>query len=260
MDGVIIENAMPGTPRPTIVFLHGGGGSGAQFQHSAAIDRELSARGIVAIYPSGERRHWNDGFMGRARETSSRNDVHFLDTMLDFYVAQKIVDPSRLYIAGISNGGMMTQRMLCASRYTFSGALVAVATHPDIGRCKNPRITPLQIMWGSEDQFFPPDGKRGNVWNDRNQPTSRADTAAFWAKANGCLNEAAITATPLKTPNTSVRTYAYKNCVAPFTIYDVTGMGHTWPGATGLRYRKEGKQTPKGFSANDIIIRTWFGG
>lgn len=251
----ILVGALPGQPRPAVIVLHGGLGSGAIVQQVAGLDAALIRRGVMVIYPSAADDRWNDGLMA-----GPRDDVDYLDGMIDLYVTQRMIDPTRLYIIGMSNGGMMTQRMLCASRYHFAGAGVVVATHPNIGRCGRPRPTPLTIVWGSEDPFFPPDGEEGNLWHRRHKPESRAATAAFWARANGC----AVTSPrpyiwPVASQGPVVETFDYRGCNAALRILQVQGMGHTWPGGSLARWYQRANPNPPGFDFNGLILKAWFG-
>lgn len=63
-------------------------------------------------------RHWEDGRVpspGHGTEAQVRDDVgfiaHVISTVLERYADR--VDPSRVYLIGASNGGMMTQRVVC---------------------------------------------------------------------------------------------------------------------------------------------------
>lgn len=251
-----LANALPGEPRPTVIFLHGGSSSGPRFNSYIDINADLARRGVVAIYPTGFRGHWNDG-----RGGSPRNDVKYLDSMIDLYVAQKIIDPTRLYIAGISNGGMMALGMLCGSGYQFRGAMIVAATFPRAApKCSRIKPASTILVWGSEDKYFPPDDIPGNSWHGRSGVATRTETIDFLKRANGCTGDVLPVESPEMPSTLRVRMRAFTGCTAPFQVYDLMGTGHVWPGAAhSYLMQKVLGPNPKGFPANDLLIKTWFG-
>ncbi|MCA2981220.1 MAG: hypothetical protein INH37_23345 [Myxococcaceae bacterium] len=65
---------------------------------------------------STDGQHWEDGRVpspGQVGEAERRDDVGFVDHVLDVLSARPDVDPERLGITGGSNGGMMTLRLAC---------------------------------------------------------------------------------------------------------------------------------------------------
>ncbi|MCE9581440.1 MAG: hypothetical protein K8T20_02870 [Planctomycetes bacterium] len=109
-------------PRPLVVVLHGGGGSGRQMERFLEFDALADKEGFLVAYPSGLDNGWNDG-----RETASVqsqadhiDDGAFVTAMLDEIARQHPVDPARVYATGISNGGFfahyLANRFPAASR------------------------------------------------------------------------------------------------------------------------------------------------
>ena len=179
---------------------------------------------------------WNDGREGVA---SPADDVGFLRTLVRELVQRGISDPARLYITGISNGGMMALRMLCEASELFAGAGITIANMPartgETCYIKNP--VPVVMVNGSADLLVPynggwvgPFGIGGNVWGTEK-------TAAFLARANGCAT-VARTDFPSHKPNasTSITKTAWRDCIAPektVTLYRVNGGGHQIYGRRG---------------------------
>src|SRR5947199_169312 len=69
-------------------------------------------------------------------------------------------DPRQVYIAGISNGGMMTFRMLCEASELFAGAATVIANMPaNVGaRCAPRKPLPVVMFNGTADPLVPYDG------------------------------------------------------------------------------------------------------
>jgi polyhydroxybutyrate depolymerase len=95
---------------PIVLLLHGGGSnsSGANVgnatQPVGGFDAFAEEKGFIAIYPDALGGHWNDG-----RETIQRknDDVSFIIAAIDYVAKASSGDLNRVYVAGISNGGMM---------------------------------------------------------------------------------------------------------------------------------------------------------
>ena len=112
----------------------------AQTARSSGFAEAAAARGFTAVFPQGVNRQWNDG--REDGHISSIDDVGFLRQLVDELISRGIADRARIYLAGISNGGMMTFRMLCEASELFAGAATIIANMPaGVGegcRCASP--------------------------------------------------------------------------------------------------------------------------
>ena len=116
------------TPAPTVIVLHGATITAAQTARSSGFAEAAAAGGFAAVFPQGVNRQWNDG--REDGRISSIDDVGFLRQLVDELVRRGIADRERIYLAGISNGGMMTFRMLCEASELFAGAATIIANMP----------------------------------------------------------------------------------------------------------------------------------
>ena len=151
--------------------------------------KDISTEGFVAIFPDGlpdrgtpndreskSKGHWEDGrtpspgwYQEGVSTTAQeyRDDVGFLDYIITLALAEltlpsgaALVDPTRVYVVGTSNGGMMTHRITChvgdpafPSLAHIAAVSFSVATMPEplfdgsSGREKcNPRL-PLSVQY-----------------------------------------------------------------------------------------------------------------
>ncbi len=228
----LIEHPAQKGPAPTIVVLHGGGGRAAQIQRHAGFD--LTRHGWVEIYPQGIDKSWNDGRTTVAGGSfRSGDDVGFLRALLQKLSKDGIVDPSRIYFTGPSNGGAMTQRMLCNAPDLVAGAAPVIMNFPIGLSCPPAPPKPVLFILGTEDPLVPYAGgpitlgrkDRGAVWPARK-------TYAFYARRNGC-GSSVISDLPDLDPGDGMRSSktTWIDCEAPLLTIDVQGGGHTWPGA-----------------------------
>jgi polyhydroxybutyrate depolymerase len=145
-------------PRPTIIIMHGGAGTAAGQERYSGFDNFAASHGIVAIYPQGERRHWNDG--RRNGRQSSADDVAFIRAVISALVSESTIDPARVYAAGISNGGFMALHLACTIPGAIAGIAVIAAAQPADAQCASPRPMPVIFFHGTADRFVAIGGVR----------------------------------------------------------------------------------------------------
>ena len=125
--------------------------------------------GYVTVYPSGVN-GWNIGSHDAysvKRRTSDADDVGFFRAMFDTLIEEGVADPKRIYVTGGSNGGVMTQFLVCHLADRIAGAGVMVATLPAAVKDwpKPARPIPIIIMLGTVDPMKP--------WNGNADQTQR---------------------------------------------------------------------------------------
>ena len=234
-----------GRAAPVMLALHGGGGSGAQFQRENRLDPVADREGFMAVYPDGTgplRRRlltWNAGVhcCGWAREHGV-DDAGFLVAVLDDLTGRTPVDSGRLYVTGHSNGAMMAYR-LAAERADRVTAVVAVGGAMDVAEFTPVRPVavldihsvddPRALYAGGSGPAFPGTGRRVE-----HQPVERG--LARWAANNGC--DAAprvqdiLSGDEDNTRQTATR-LRYPGCSPEGMVEQLrlSGIGHGWPGA-----------------------------
>jgi polyhydroxybutyrate depolymerase len=200
-------------PAPTIIVLHGQTSTAAWTAENSGFSDAAAARGFTAVFPQGIRKQWNDG---REAQAAGIDDVGFLHRLVTALVGRGLADPRQIYLAGVSNGGMMTFRMLCEASELFAGAATVIANMPTrIGeRCAPRKPVPVVMFNGTADPLVPYDGGgvgflggRGSVW-------AAEETAEFMADVNACATARAL---PLPVGS-------------PVALYRFDGGGHQVPG------------------------------
>ena len=223
-------------PAPAVVLLHGGGGSADQLRDHLDFDDLAASAGVVAVYPDAVDKLWNDGRFSPAladQQAAAGDDVGFIVSLVDMLAANGVIDPRRVAVAGISNGGMMTQRLACEAPDRFAAFTVVVANMATGIECPGGAAVPMLFMHGTEDPLIPYAG--GDIapqfGGSRGTAYSVPDTMALWAARNGCsgrTTQAVLNSRPLD--GTSAAIYAYTGCRAPLMHVLIDGMGHAWPG------------------------------
>lgn len=220
-------------PAPTVIVLHGAINSAAWTARRYGFAEAAAARGFAAVFPQGIKRQWNDG---REGHPWMADDVGFLRQLVGALAEQRIAEPGRIYLAGISNGGMMALRMVCEASELFAGAGTVIANMPVAtgATCRPARPMPIVMFNGTADPLIPyggggigPLNLGGFVW-----ATER--TAAFMARANGCGFAPVVP--DASTGQMSVTRLAWTGCnaQATVTLYRVNGGRHQVFGARRL--------------------------
>ncbi|HET7154869.1 MAG TPA: prolyl oligopeptidase family serine peptidase, partial [Hyphomicrobiaceae bacterium] len=171
-DGIRSAIVMPApqASAPTLVVLHGATISADLTARWSGFAEAAVAHGFAAVFPEGIYKLWNDA---RGDKLSSSDDVGFLRRLNKELVTRGVADASRIYIAGISNGGMMTLRMLCEAPELYAGAATVIANMPaEAGAsCHLTKPMPVIMFNGTADPLVPYrgggvglTGSRGEVW------------------------------------------------------------------------------------------------
>lgn len=252
-------------PAPLLVALHGGGGTGAAMERLTlgGLNRLAARDGFVVVYPDGVERHWNDG-RGIAEYRAHKeniDDVGHVSALIDHLAQTQGIDRSRVYAAGISNGGLFSQRLAreLAPRIAAIGVVVALMSDK-IALMRTPaRPVPVLLMPGTEDPLVPWAGGDLGFRGGRKfgRVLSASETVAAWTALNRCAASPAVTMEPDRDPQdgTRVRREAYGPCGegSEVVLYAVDGGGHTWPG--GQQYLPESVigRTSRDIDANEVL-------
>ncbi|OYX07471.1 MAG: hypothetical protein B7Z15_15745, partial [Rhizobiales bacterium 32-66-8] len=174
-------------PLPTVIALHAAAQTSESFRGYFGLEATAAKEGFVAVYPQGIGRVWNDGRPAAMRlkaVLTPGDDVPFLIALVNKLVAEGIADPTRIYLAGISNGGFMVERMACEYPELFAAYGVIMATAPANYReeCRPARPVPIMFIHGTADSVI---GWNG-FWTPVGATLSATDSADLYARLNGC--------------------------------------------------------------------------
>lgn len=144
----------PGVAWPLVVALHGGSGNGRAFLWSWL--RDARSRGAVLVAPTAVGRTW--------AISGSDADTPNLGRLLNYVRGRWSIDPGRILLTGMSDGGTFSyvSGLESASPFTHL-APVSAAFHPMLaGSAAAERMTglPIHIVHGVQDWMFPVDMAR----------------------------------------------------------------------------------------------------
>ncbi|MBX9671628.1 MAG: hypothetical protein K2X93_28825 [Candidatus Obscuribacterales bacterium] len=151
------------TPMPVVILLHGHAQNGETIAKETKFNQMADKEGFIAIYPDArvwagreDWRAWDTG-NGLVPPGAKADDVAFLRQIIDNAEKDFVVDPKRIFMAGLSNGGMMTFR--AAPELSDKIAAIAVVSGAMSGNEPPPK-QPMSMLHihGTEDRIVPYDG------------------------------------------------------------------------------------------------------
>jgi len=230
-EAIVLQSSR--APAPTVIVLHGATITAAQTARSSGFAETAAARGFAAVFPQGINRQWNDG--REDGHVSSVDDVGFLRQLVHELIGRGIADREHIYLAGISNGGMMTFRMLCEASELFAGAATIIANMPaGIGEsCHVGKPLPIVMFNGTADPLVPYEGGNVGFTGQRGRVWGAERTAEFLARVDGCT-AMQVRAMPINSSSEPVRVARldWSPCrgEASVTLFRLEGGGHQVPG------------------------------
>ena len=198
----------------------------------------------------GDDQNWSDVRMlnGTGLLTTAYDDVGFVSQLIQQYTSNDPnMDPTRVYVTGGSNGGLMTYTLLLYVPELFAAGAAFIANLPmsssDTESIPYPnRTTPIMIMNGNKDRLM--------QWNGGMVPSevggevrSAHETRDFWIRANRASSQNVIYRT---LPNRQwfdrcrIRSEYYPAdttlvaAAAPVHFYEMDGGGHNIPSRRGF--------------------------
>lgn len=160
------------------------------------------------------------------------NDMGYTEAVLDALVAEGLVDPTRVYATGFSNGAIFVERLACSLQDRIAAvAVVGASMSRDLAAsCRLHRPVPALFFLGDADnQFFWDDGFAANFFQYGGQ-----GSADWWADEAGCDPQPEVTQVPDTVDDgTTTEVWSYSGCRngGDFRFYRIRGGGHTWPGS-----------------------------
>ena len=218
-------------PRTTIIVLRSAGtrarGASADRRGGIGLTPVLRNSGTVLAYPEAIDQRWN-------LESGGVDDIAFIRALVNKLVADGVANRKRVFVAGVSSGGILALKMACEGADYVAGFAVMIANMPEkmAAGCKIARPTSFMLMNGTADPVMPWGGGNATL-NVFTEPVVSAEaTMAPFAAAASCGAERTRQEAPDRDPADGSRViFEHQNgCKTPVELVRVEGGGHTLPG------------------------------
>jgi polyhydroxybutyrate depolymerase len=243
---------------PVVLVYHGGGSNAEQMVKFCGLNETADKAGFITVYPSGTGRTeaaltWNGGNCCAYAMLNKIDDVGFTRALLDDLAKVVKVDAKRVYATGMSNGAIMAYRL--ASELSDRIAAIAPVAGPmGTDKCDPKRPVPLIHFHGTDDQFAPFKGGKGEKSLSGTSFYSVDHSIQAWLQADGCKDEPVIAELPDQAKDgtrVTRKTFGGGKDGAEVVLITIDGGGHTWPGRQPA-LKILGKST-RNIVANDLI-------
>ena len=247
---------------PAVIMLHGAGGTGQQAMAQTGWDRKADQQNFIAVFPDGVAEHprqpssflfnpqtWNDGSGRHLSGKRNDPDVDFIAYVIDTLETHYGADPSRIYVAGFSNGASMAFR--CGVELSDKIAAIApVAGHLFVYDHPVKRAVPALYIIGRADPLELPAGGVIKIMGEEVTQPPIQQNLQRWRDIEGCSTNPSSDAR-----GDGIERIDFTDCRdgAEVIEYFIDGMGHVWPGGTNqLPERLVGRPSYK-LNATDVI-------
>ncbi|MGH7284197.1 MAG: extracellular catalytic domain type 1 short-chain-length polyhydroxyalkanoate depolymerase [Polyangiaceae bacterium] len=221
-------------PLPLVIALHGRLGDGAGQDRLSHFSKIAAREKFVLVLPDGYSKSWNDARGEGPAFDAHYDDNQFLSDIIDELTLHHTVDPARVYVTGMSNGGFMAETFACKSPEKIAAIAIVGALLPEpLATCNPSKTMPVMMISGDHDPLVPYNGGGVGFGGGRGQVRSADDSAKFWAQRAGC-QKSTDSQLPDAAPGDGTLTTLthWEGCRdgAEVSLYRVIGGGHAWPG------------------------------
>ncbi len=243
--------------RPLLLCFHGGGGNPRQIERHTGFSGLADRNAFIVVYPKGLNGHWNDGRNSeKFEEQDARvDDAAFILDLLKKLSEEYPIDEKRVYVVGISNGGMFTQKLAIEHADLFAAAAFITSSIPKpLKKTFAPAMpVPVLFMNGTADPIMPYYGgavtiealfnqDRRREVPDRGSVLSTDESVYLWVARNGAHTIAQVTEIPdpVEDDGSSAEKHLWPagDAGASVVLYKIIGGGHTLPGGKQFLPRK----------------------
>jgi poly(hydroxyalkanoate) depolymerase family esterase len=262
--------------RPVVVALHGCSQSAAGYDDESGWTKWADQMQFALVLPQQQGTNnvskcfewWLPGDQSR-----DQGEALSIKQMVDWEIAHHSIDPSRVFVTGLSAGAAMTNVMLAAYPDVFKGGAPVAgvpykcATNvPQTGGCNKGNVNKTPAQWGDlvrgASSWAGP-WPRVSIWHGTTDATvnyaNLNETMEQWTNVNGVDQTADTTDTVNGFPH---KVYKDGGGNARVETYSLTGMGHGQPIDPGTGAQQCGVAAAYFLDVNicsSYYIALWFG-
>lgn len=218
---------------PVVLMLHGRDANPKNAIHMTGMSTKADKAGFLVVYPYGSgllKKHvltWNAANCCGYAMKEGIDDVGFIREVIARLESDYHADSKRIFVAGMSNGGMMAYRLACELSDKIA-AIAAVAAAFNDKTCTPSEPVSVVIFHGTGDYHVPFDGGTGIETPDGRIDRSIPETLTFWIDANDCNSVSDVQF--IEAGRIVREEFPGGRNATAVVLYTIKSGGHAWPG------------------------------
>ena len=212
----------PDGPMSLMVVAIGGNAGSWMFPQQSGFEELAEKEGIILAFPVGKLVPPNEGAWQLNTDAQSRQDIDYIEALIDYISARHPVDPARVYAIGYSLGSMFSYELACHMSSRFAAIASFAGTMPvSPNSCVQEDNVPIMHVHGLDDPII----AYSNTWDWKSWDTvGTMRDVQFWADQYNCQSES-------QTESADLLHLVHDVCDQDVRVehYRVTETGHSWP-------------------------------
>ncbi len=171
---------------PLLIDYHPIGGSSEGQMKDTKYKSLTDKEGVISLYPQGTTKTMGPGWnVGPC--CSNDDDLEFTREMIKYVREKACIDPQRIYAAGFSMGGGMSNHVACMMSDVFAAVAPAAMDLNRTNSAKCTKARPIAVInfRGTADPVCKYQGGDSG-YNDGLNFLGAEGTFRYWAEADGC--------------------------------------------------------------------------
>ena len=224
------------TAMPLLLAAHGGGGRGFTFPQQNRFEQLAEQEGFLIAFPQAKLLPGNEGEWQLNTKDESRQDMDYIEAVIDDIGSRHAVDSTRVYATGYSLGSMFTYELACQLSSRFAAIASFAGTMPVSPSSCTPQIkVPIMHIHGFEDGIISYEETWGwKSWDDVGTMMDIPSLVQFWKDKYNCENESQMN-------SESSQHIVHDICDDNVRVehHRLDNVGHSWPESVNGRSTHE---------------------
>ena len=217
----------PNVALPVLFNFHGYGSNADQQLIYGDFRGLADEEAFILVVPQGSllegTTHWNSDSEFTSKSTA--DDLGFVSRMIDELETRYNIDNTKVYAAGMSNGGAMSLYLACSlsDQITAVASVTGFMSADLISNCGAIDPTSVILIHGTADSVV--------SWESGLGGGSILDIGEFWAEHNNCSQSSQTALEDYNGDSVSGVIHQHSGCDAEtlVQVYEITDMDHIWP-------------------------------
>ena len=222
-----LSKLSPNVALPVLFNFHGYGSNADQQLIYGDFRGLADEEAFILVVPQGSllegTTHWNSDSEFTSKSTA--DDLGFVSRMIDELETRYNIDNTKVYAAGMSNGGAMSLYLACSlsDQITAVASVTGFMSADLISNCGAIDPTSVILIHGTADSVV--------SWESGLGGGSILGIGEFWAEHNNCSQSSQTALEDYNGDSVSGVIHQHSGCDAEtlVQVYEITDMDHIWP-------------------------------